>query len=161
RAREAVAPAYVRLGDRLWLAPSCSLLHVPVTLDSETQLDQELKGWLSFAQQKLDELRLLAVSLNGTQTPEDRAALGAQRAALAARRISPRRHQAAVGKRIEQVQDLSRSRTAFAQRIQSQQARLDLPAYPTTTIGSFPQTTEIRSLRRDWRAGALSDAAYE
>lgn len=161
RVREVIAPAFVQLGERLWLAPSCSLLHVPVTLASETQLDQELKGWLSFAEQKLDELRLLAASLNGAASPDDQAALQAQRAALAARRASPRIHQAAVGKRLEQASGLSRNRTAFAQRIQTQQARLGLPAYPTTTIGSFPQTKEIRALRRDWRAGALGDAAYE
>lgn len=161
RVREVIAPAFVQLGERLWLAPSCSLLHVPVTLASETQLDQELKGWLSFAEQKLDELRLLAVSLNGAASPEDQAALQAQRVALAARRVSPRIHQEAVVKRLAQAQGLSRTRTAFAQRIQTQQARLGLPAYPTTTIGSFPQTKEIRALRRDWRAGVLGDAAYE
>lgn len=161
RMRETIAPAFAQLGERLWLAPSCSLLHVPVSLDSETQLDQELKGWLSFAEQKLDELHLLAASVNGTVTPADQATLQVQRAALAARRVSPRIHQAAVGKRLEQVQGLKRARTVFARRIQSQQARLDLPAYPTTTIGSFPQTKEIRALRRDWRAGVLGDAAYE
>lgn len=161
RVHKTIAPAFVRLGERLWLAPSCSLLHVPVTLDSETQLDQELKGWLSFAEQKLDELRLLAVSLNGEASPADQAALQTQREALATRRDSPRIHQAAVNRRLTQAQNLSRTRTAFSERIQTQHARLDLPAYPTTTIGSFPQTREIRALRRDWRAGELGDAAYE
>ncbi|MDN5842779.1 MAG: 5-methyltetrahydropteroyltriglutamate--homocysteine S-methyltransferase [Alcaligenaceae bacterium] len=160
-ARALIVDAQAGLGDRLWLAPSCSLLHVPVDLDSEQQLDSELKGWLSFAVQKLDELRLLAAELDGSKDADDQAALAAQRAALAGRRDSPRIHQATVGRRMAGSQGINRNRPAFAQRIAAQHARLNLPTYPTTTIGSFPQTPEIRSLRHDWRAGALSDSAYE
>jgi len=152
-----LAPLRERLGERLWLAPSCSLLHVPVDLDNETELDGELKGWLSFARQKLQELQALGQAIDGGQP----ALLAAQRAALAARRSSPRIHNPAVAERMAQQAALSRTREPFAERIASQQAKLGLPAYPTTTIGSFPQTPEIRALRRDWKAGSLSDAAYE
>jgi 5-methyltetrahydropteroyltriglutamate--homocysteine methyltransferase len=161
RARDLLAPLKAQLGDRLWLAPSCSLQHVPVDLDVERELDPELKSWLSFAAQKLDELRWLAASLDGGADAGTQAALQAQRAALQARRESPRIHNAAVQRRLEAVAQLSRDRAPFAQRIKRQQQELGLPAYPTTTIGSFPQTTEIRALRRDWKAGALSDAGYE
>ncbi|MGB3289287.1 MAG: 5-methyltetrahydropteroyltriglutamate--homocysteine S-methyltransferase [Burkholderiaceae bacterium] len=148
-------------GDKLWLAPSCSLLHVPVDLDAEHELDAELKGWLSFATQKLDELRLLAVSLDGSADPAAREALQAQRDALRARKDSARIHNRGVQQRLGESAGLTRNRTPFAQRILRQHEKLGLPAYPTTTIGSFPQTPEIRVLRRDWKAGALSDAAYE
>jgi 5-methyltetrahydropteroyltriglutamate--homocysteine methyltransferase len=161
RARELLAPVRAGLGDRLWLAPSCSLLHVPVTLDGESDLDSELRSWLSFAVQKLDELAWLGAALDGAKDGSVKAALEAQRAALAARRASPRTHNAAVRRRLQGDAELSRRRTPFARRIAVQQQMLHLPAFPTTTIGSFPQTSEIRALRRDWKAGAITDAGYE
>jgi len=154
-------PVAATLGDRLWLAPSCSLLHVPVDLDNEPELDDELKGWLSFARQKLAELRLLGSALDGTLSAQQGQALDAQRSAVAGRRTSQRIHLSAVAERMAGQAGLVRDRAPFAERISAQQARLDLPAFPTTTIGSFPQTAEIRKLRRDWRAGALGDAAYD
>lgn len=160
-ARELLAPVQARLGDRLWLAPSCSLLHVPVDLEGETELDAELKSWLSFATQKLDELRWLAGSLAGRPDADTQAQLERQRLALQERRASPRIHNAVVQKRLGESDGLSRERAPFEQRIARQQEVLKLPPYPTTTIGSFPQTAEIRTLRRDWKAGTLSDAAYE
>ncbi|MVW78846.1 5-methyltetrahydropteroyltriglutamate--homocysteine S-methyltransferase [Bordetella sp. 02P26C-1] len=156
-----LAPVRARLGDRLWLAPSCSLLHVPVDLDNETELDAELKSWLSFAAQKLDELNLLARALDTPDLPEVAEALATQRAALQARRASTRIHNAAVARRMAQAEAVSRDRIPFVERIAQQQQALRLPPFPTTTIGSFPQTAAIRALRRDWKAGALSDAAYE
>jgi len=161
RAKTLLAPFKARLGDRLWLAPSCSLLHVPVDLRGEDELDAELKSWLSFAAQKLDELSWLAASLDENVGDPVRASLDAQRAALQARATSSRIHNAAVQRRLAGVAGLGRDRAPFAQRIARQQKTLNLPAYPTTTIGSFPQTTEIRRLRRDWKAGVLTDAAYE
>ncbi len=161
QARHTVSQPAARRGDKLWLAPSCSLLHVPVDLEAEQELDAELKAWLSFATQKLDELRLLAASLD---TPDDQAtqqALQAQRDALLARRNSTRIHRADVGARMAAAGALTRDRRPFAERIAHQQAQLSLPSYPTTTIGSFPQTDEIRVLRRDWKRGALGDSAYE
>lgn len=161
QARHTVSQPAARRGDKLWLAPSCSLLHVPVDLEAEQELDAELKAWLSFATQKLDELRLLAASLD---TPDDQAtqqALQAQRDALLARRNSARIHRADVGERLAAAGALTRERRPFVERMAHQQAQLSLPSYPTTTIGSFPQTDEIRVLRREWKRGALGDAAYE
>ncbi len=159
-AAAAVAQARAQLGERLWLAPSCSLLHVPVDLEQETELDGELRSWLSFAIQKLGELRLLGVAVGGSQEPEVGDALRSQREALALRRQSPRIHNPAVAERMQRAAQVSRDRAPFAERIAAQQRTLKLPAYPTTTIGSFPQTNEIRALRRDWKGGALSDSAY-
>ncbi len=157
----ALTPVKQQLGDRLWLAPSCSLLHVPVDLVNETELDGELKSWLSFATQKLDELNVLGRALEASEAAGVQSALAAQRAALQARRASARIHNPLVGQRMAAAASVSRDRAPFAERIASQQALLALPAYPTTTIGSFPQTAEIRALRRDWKSGALSDAGYE
>ncbi|OZI44530.1 5-methyltetrahydropteroyltriglutamate--homocysteine S-methyltransferase [Bordetella genomosp. 5] len=156
-----LAPVRQQLGERLWLAPASSLLHVPVDLAHETDLDPELKSWLSFAAQKLQELNLLGRALQGDADAAVGQALAGQRAALAARAASPRIHNPAVARRMTAAAEVSRTRAPFTERIARQQADLDLPAFPTTTIGSFPQTAEIRALRRDWKAGALTDAAYE
>src|SRR5690606_19126063 len=145
-----------QLGERLWLAPSCSLLHVPVDLAHEQKLDAELKGWLSFARQKLDELHLLAQALDAPAEAAD--ALAAQRAVIAARATSPRIHNPAVQQQMAALDSVSRDRQSpFDSRISAQQQALKLPAFPTTTIGSFPQTREIRALRRDLKKGALSE----
>lgn len=148
-------------GDKLWLAPSCSLLHVPVDLDAEQALDAELKSWLSFATQKLDELRLLAAAVSGSVDDATAKALQHQRDALQARRASKRIHNTVVQQRLAQSDTVSRNRAPFPSRIALQKERLGLPAFPTTTIGSFPQTIEIRKQRRDWKQGVLGDAAYE
>ncbi len=161
RIHEQVREAAARLGDRLWLAPSCSLLHVPIDLGLESGLDNELRSWLSFAVQKLDELRLLRVLVDGEADGADLQALAAARRAVLDRAASSRIHRRDVAERLAASVSVRRDRAPFAQRIADQQARLGLPRYPTTTIGSFPQTPEIRALRRDWRAGALGDAAYE
>ena len=146
--------------DRLWLAPSCSLLHVPVDLEQEKSLDVELKSWLSFARQKLGELRVLAAALDGADGAE--VALAAQRAGLDARRQSPRVHRLEVAQRVAGLtaQD-SRRASAYAQRRLVQQAAFDLPVYPTTTIGSFPQTHQVRQARAQHKSGKLSDADYD
>lgn len=161
------------LSDNLWLAPSCSLQHVPVDLNLEEKLDDETKSWLSFAVQKLDELTLLnrvlhaghVEHLNDALPPLDNttlAQLNAQRNALAARHESGRIHNASVQQALTQASFLPRQRkSAFAQRITHQQKVLNLPAFPTTTIGSFPQTKEIRTLRRDWKKGEINSADYE
>jgi 5-methyltetrahydropteroyltriglutamate--homocysteine methyltransferase len=132
-----------------------------VDLAFETELDSELKSWLSFAVQKLDEVRTLARALDDSQDAAVLEALGWQRAALSNRARSPRIHNPAVAKRLAAANAVRRDRAPFAERIGRQQDVLRLPAFPTTTIGSFPQTAEIRALRRDWKAGSLSDAAYE
>ncbi len=160
-AQELLGPVKAALGERLWVAPSCSLLHVPVDLSGETELDDELKGWLSFATQKLDEVAALAQALDGAPSEATALLLRSQRESVAARRSSTRIHNPAVTRRLASERDVSRERAAFPARIARQQKELNLPAYPTTTIGSFPQTAEIRGLRRRWKSGALSDSQYE
>ena len=154
-------PLAARLGECLWLAPSCSLLHVPVDLAQEAQLDPEVKSWLAFALQKLDELQVLGRALR-----EGRAAvagdLAFNHAALLARRTSPRVHNPAVAAAVARItSDLGRREQAYAERAPKQAAHLRLPLYPTTTIGSFPQTAEIRQARSEFKAGHLDAAAYE
>jgi 5-methyltetrahydropteroyltriglutamate--homocysteine methyltransferase len=155
-------PLHEALGERLWLAPSCSLLHVPVDLEQEDTLDSELKSWLSFARQKLDELALLRGALEQPRAPDIIEALADQRRACDNRDRSERIHNAAVASRLDGLAEIPRRRASgYAERRQAQQVRLKLPAFPTTTIGSFPQTREIRQLRRDLRAGRLIQAEYD
>lgn len=163
------------LGDRLWVAPSCSLLHVPVDLASERALDPEVRDWLAFACQKLTELEVLGRALN-----EGRSAvaevLAANDASLSARRNSPRVHNPHVRQTIATITpdlgipdlgtpglgspDRGQRQSSYAQRAAKQAEHLQLPRFPTTTIGSFPQTAEIRQLRARLRKGDLSEAAY-
>ena len=149
-----------QIGDaRLWLAPSCSLLHVPVDLTQEKALDAELRSWLAFARQKIEELRLLAAALDGRADAE--AGLAQARAAQQARRDSPRVHRTEVKARLAALapEDAQRG-TLHAQRRVLQQARLQLPLLPTTTIGSFPQTHEVREARARHKSGKLAAADY-
>ena len=153
-------PIAATLGERLWIAPSCSLLHVPVDLASERKLDAEIKSWLAFALQKLDELRVLAQALCGGRESV-KEALADNAAALAARRASPRVHDPVVRAAVRAVDpSLGRRDSAYAERAALQAALLRLPPYPTTTIGSFPQTPEIRQARSSHKAGLLDDAGY-
>jgi len=146
--------------DPLWLAPSCSLLHCPVDLALEKKLDPELRSWLAFSRQKLDELKLLADALDGHTGAE--AALAPARDAADARRRSPRVHNAAVKARVAALTAADATRaTPHARRLPLQAATLRLPPFPTTTIGSFPQTLEVREARARNKAGKLADADYE
>ncbi|KXX66441.1 5-methyltetrahydropteroyltriglutamate--homocysteine S-methyltransferase [Marichromatium gracile] len=157
---EWLEPIQAQLGERLWIAPSCSLLHVPVDLDSEQRLDAEIQSWLAFARQKLDELRILAGALNqGRHTVQ--AELAANRAAIAARRSSPRVNNPAVKAALAKIDArLGERNSPYAERAAKQAERLQLPKFPTTTIGSFPQTAEIRQTRRQFKAGDIDEAAY-
>lgn len=158
---EWLTPLAAQLGDRLWLAPSCSLLHVPVDLESEQQLDREIRNWLAFARQKLDELTLLARALNDGRASVAEA-LTANAAALASRRQSTRVHKPAVQAELATLSPaLGQRQSPYAVRAAKQALRLDLPLYPTTTIGSFPQTAQIRAARNDYRAGRLDAAGYQ
>jgi len=149
------------LGDRLWVAPSCSLLHSPVDLGREDQLDDELQSWLAFAVQKCAEVAILATALNDPQNPKVQAALAQSRAVQAARARSGRIHKPAVQARLAAITAADSQRHApFEQRIALQRARLQLPVFPTTTIGSFPQTASIRLARQAFKAGKLSAAEY-
>ncbi|MEN5061342.1 5-methyltetrahydropteroyltriglutamate--homocysteine S-methyltransferase [Luteimonas sp. TWI1416] len=146
--------------DAVWLAPSCSLLHVPVDLAGETALDDELRGWLAFARQKLDELRLLAEALADPDAAEP--ALAKARDAIAARRASPRVQRPEVAARVAALDaSASRRATPYAARRTAQDALRPLPLWPTTTIGSFPQTFEVREARAAHKSGKLSQADYD
>ncbi|WP_447892817.1 5-methyltetrahydropteroyltriglutamate--homocysteine S-methyltransferase [Pseudomonas marginalis] len=153
--------AHEKLGDRLWVAPSCSLLHSPVDLGREDQLDAELKSWLAFAVQKCAEVAVLAQAVNQPEAPNVLAALAESRAVQAARAASPRIHKPAVQARVAAItrQD-SQRQSPFTQRIEKQRAGLNLPLFPTTTIGSFPQTASIRLARQSYKQGKLSQAEY-
>ena len=139
------------------MASSCSLLHSPIDLSVETRLDAEVKSWFAFALQKCHELALLRDALNSGDT----AALAEWSAPIQARRNSTRVHNPAVEKRLAAItaQDSQRA-NVYEVRAEAQRARFKLPAWPTTTIGSFPQTTEIRTLRLDFKKGNLDANNY-
>ena len=142
---EVLTPLYRQLKERLWIAPSCSLLHVPIDTTTETQLPPELHGTLAFADQKLQELAALKDHLeHGTTAPSSRAAqpTGTD--------IAPD----------TELEALARRKAPFKTRRKVQQQRFNLPAYPTTTIGSFPQTAHIRATRRAFRTGEITEAEY-
>ncbi|WP_016916122.1 5-methyltetrahydropteroyltriglutamate--homocysteine S-methyltransferase [Vreelandella stevensii] len=160
--RERLLPIKVRLGRRLWLAPSCSLLHVPVDLAQEDSLDPELRSWLAFARQKLDEVVSLARLIDNRATPADEQRLNEATRALDTRRESRRIHQLEVSTRLAGITPAdSQRRSAYPQRALEQRRALALPLFPTTTIGSFPQTSEIREARRAFRAGELGQSDYD
>jgi 5-methyltetrahydropteroyltriglutamate--homocysteine methyltransferase len=145
----------------LILAPSCSLLHTPIDLALETGLEAEVAQWLAFAVQKIEELSILKRALNDGRDSVA-APLAASAQAAANRRTSPLIHDAAVAARIAAVTpDLQQRRSAHALRRTEQQAGLALPLFPTTTIGSFPQTAEVRHARSQHGKGLLDDAAYD
>ena len=153
--------AQERLGERLWVAPSCSLLHSPVDLNREDQLDGELKSWLAFAVQKCEEVALLTTALNDPHNAQVQIALAENRAVQASRAQSPRIHKPAVQARLAVISAAdSQRQSPFATRIEQQRSRLQLPAFPTTTIGSFPQTASIRLARQSFKAGKLSLGDY-
>ncbi|WP_297575497.1 5-methyltetrahydropteroyltriglutamate--homocysteine S-methyltransferase [uncultured Deefgea sp.] len=155
----AIAEPAKALGGYLWLAPSCSLLHSPVDLEQETQLDTELKSWLAFAKQKLAELSVLKKAVNGSDVAD---ILALNAFSQAARRASTRIHNPAVAERLANLPPQFDQRHApFAERQSAQQQRFHLPLLPTTTIGSFPQTSQIRAARAAFKQGKLSAADYE
>jgi 5-methyltetrahydropteroyltriglutamate--homocysteine methyltransferase len=160
RALALLDPWKDRLGDRLWVAPSCSLLHVPVSLQHEDKLDVEIKSWLAFADEKLIELATLAKALN-TGVESVAKELAISRKAITSRKDSYRVHSPAVKNRISGLCDDDENRTSdFAERQSIQREALHLPLLPTTTIGSFPQTTEIRASRADFKRGNISESQY-
>lgn len=153
--------AQERFGDNLWVSSSCSLLHSPVDLEREDKLDPELKSWLAFAVQKCGEIAVLRDALNDPQAPKVQAALAESRAIAARRAESPRIHKADVQARVNAIKSTdSQRQSPFAKRIERQRARLKLPAFPTTTIGSFPQTGSIRLARQAYKQGKLSANDY-
>ncbi|NQZ82122.1 MAG: 5-methyltetrahydropteroyltriglutamate--homocysteine S-methyltransferase [Colwellia sp.] len=154
-------PVAEQLGKRLWLAPSCSLLHVPVDLNNEEKLDPEIRSWLAYAIQKLAELELVGKVLNDGRASCVQA-LADNAAAIESRRSSLRVHNQTVKKRVEAISDdMSNRQSPFAERNTLQKGIFNLPKFPTTTIGSFPQTTEIRQARRQYKNGDIDQASYQ
>ena len=152
-------PLSDKRGGKLWLAPSCSLLHTPFTLAPETGLDPELKSWLAFATEKLAELALLKDALAGKA---DSTALAVSRLAFAGRRASARVHRPHVAQRLQALSPtIDRRDSSFSLRQAVQRTRFQLPHFPTTTIGSFPQTSTIRAARASFKRGELTGADYE
>lgn len=150
----------VASGREVVLAPSCSLLHTPIDLERETALDADIKDWLAFAEQKVAELATLARALNEGRAAV-KAELDASTASVASRRTSPRINDPKVQARTaDEDPALSRRLSGFEIRRQVQRRRLSLPPYPTTTIGSFPQTAEVRKARAEHGKGVIDDAAY-
>ena len=147
--------------ERLMIGTSCSLLHTPIDLEPETGLDPEIRSWLAFAKQKCGELRMLADAASGASTDSVLASLEENRDAWRSRRISQRVTNPSVRERLAQVTDEAmRRRSPYERRKAIQQVRLNLPLLPTTTIGSFPQTDEIRAARRRFKVGKIGVAEY-
>ncbi len=153
-------PIHSRLQGRLWIAPSCSLLHVPIDLSSEQKLESNIASWLAFAVQKLNEVEILARALNHGR---DKVAgsLKNNHDAIKSRIHSNRVHQAAVKERVSKTNYvMATRRSPYSKRVVIQRETFKLPLFPTTTIGSFPQTKAIRQARRDYRNGELSQFTY-
>lgn len=153
-------PIHRELGDRLWIAPSCSLLHVPVDLTHEHKLDSEILSWLSYAVQKLDELNTLAIGLNkGRVAVQDQ--LVANFAAVDKRLKSSRVNNPSVKANVANIREsMGKRQSPYHARSALQAAKLKLPAFPTTTIGSFPQTSALRLARSQFKSGEIDQTAY-
>ena len=158
---DTLAPIAAKLGNNLWIAPSCSLLHSPQDLAVEEKLDSEIKSWMAFAAQKLVELGTVKQALaHGKDSVKD--AIAASDAAAADRATNAKIHNDAVKARLAALPaNADQRKSPFAERIKAQQALLNLPTLPTTTIGSFPQTSEIRQARAAFKKGELSAADYD
>lgn len=153
-----VKKAVDKLGkDRVIVSSSCSLIHSPVDLTAEDKLDSEIKSWLSFATQKLDEIASVAKAAAGEKVD-----IEANKKAIAARKTSPRIHNDAVKSRLAAIKESDKNRkNNYQTRREIQTNALKLPLLPTTTIGSFPQTAEVRKARADFKAGKISAADYD
>jgi 5-methyltetrahydropteroyltriglutamate--homocysteine methyltransferase len=146
--------------ERVEIAPSCSLLHSPFDLAEETKLDAEVRSWMAFARQKLDEIVILSKATGNRAVVEKELAENA--AAIADRKSSPRIHRAEVAERLAAVDAPMLSRkSVHAERRLEQQKALALPLLPTTTIGSYPQTVEVRRMRAEFRKGKIDAATYD
>ncbi|MFJ4461145.1 5-methyltetrahydropteroyltriglutamate--homocysteine S-methyltransferase [Streptomyces sp. NPDC088928] len=157
----AVLATLLGLADRVDVSASCSLLHVPLDTASERDIDPQILRWLAFARQKTAEIVTLARGL-AQGTGAIAAEIAANRADLAARAHSPLTHDPAVRARTAAVTDADARRSQpYTERAVAQRAHLKLPLLPTTTIGSFPQTAELRTARADLRAGRIDTAGYE
>ena len=143
------------------ISSSCSLLHVPYTLKYEDSLDDELKNWLSFAIEKLDEINIISKLFHNDELLEDeKRKIERNSRAVKIRKTSSRIHNKGVQERIKRTEKIERP-DKYEERIETQKAILNYPELATTTIGSYPQTPEIRKLRRDYKKGLISQEKYE
>ncbi|MEV7854667.1 5-methyltetrahydropteroyltriglutamate--homocysteine S-methyltransferase [Streptomyces sp. NPDC088183] len=157
----AILATLLGLADRVDVSASCSLLHVPLDTASERDIEPRILRWLAFARQKTAEIVTLAEGL-AQGTDAIAAEIAANRADLAARAHSPLTHDPAVRARTAAVTDADARRSQpYTERAVAQRAHLKLPLLPTTTIGSFPQTGEVRAARADLRAGRIDTVGYE
>ena len=147
--------------ERVMIAPSCSLLHCPIDLDMETELDAELKGWMAFSKQKLQEITILTRAINeGRPFISDH--LKDNHNFQENRATSSRTHNEQVRRRMSSIsEEMMRRKSPFVVRSKAQKQNIDLPLLPSTTIGSYPQTAEVRQARADFRKGKLTAADYE
>jgi len=147
--------------ENIWIGTSCSLLHVPFDLDFETQLNPEIKQWLAYAKQKVEEvvtLKELAIDKNNDVTKEK---LKANTIAIESRKTSKLIHNTEVKQRVQAITDAdARRENVFYKRKEKQSKVLNLPLFPTTTIGSFPQTKDVRSWRSKFKKGELNEHEY-
>ncbi|WP_281628948.1 5-methyltetrahydropteroyltriglutamate--homocysteine S-methyltransferase [Vibrio sp. St2] len=156
---ELLQPVKQQLGDRLWVASSCSLLHSPVDLELEPTLSEEVRSWFAFAKQKVHEVALLGKALDGNQQAIQECVVYS--APIEARKTATHVNKPQVQERLNQITKSLAERSApYEERAEYQSAVLGLPLFPTTTIGSFPQTHEIRVQRSAYRTGQLSDSEY-
>ncbi len=149
--------------EQLAVGSSCSLLHVPFTLRYEEKMHEEIRSWLSYAVEKLDEIALIStLFFHGEKglTPDQKRLWESNRTVNESRRTSARIHDEAVQKRVASVTKTERD-MPFEERIKIQHEVLQYRPLATTTIGSFPQTPEIRKARRDYRQGVIDEAAYK
>jgi 5-methyltetrahydropteroyltriglutamate--homocysteine methyltransferase len=161
---ELINKAVAKIGtERVMIAPSCSLLHSPCDLDEETSLNAEIRQWLAFAKQKIDEvvtLKQLAANSKESQAVPEK--LKDNQQAIESRKTSPLIHNSEVQQRVKAITEAeAKRRNTFAIRREKQHKALNLPLFPTTTIGSFPQTTEVRSWRAKFKKGELDEQQYE
>jgi len=147
--------------DRVLIAPSCSLLHTPADLDAEKQIDDELRDWLAFAKQKLEEVIVLERAVLGGRDAVLEV-LARNRQVMESKKRSSRIHDPIVKARAGSIEDrMTRRGSPYQQRRKLQEQSLKLPLFPTTTIGSFPQTKEVRTARAEYKSGKRDDASYE
>ncbi|MDR7128653.1 5-methyltetrahydropteroyltriglutamate--homocysteine methyltransferase [Algoriphagus sp. 4150] len=151
--------------DRIWIAPSCSLIHSPCDLDLETNeetLPAEVKQWLAFAKQKIAEIVILKKLVENDKDIQVLEDFSQNVVAIASRKSSTLIHNPQVKDRVKSIAKTDDQRESnFSSRQSKQKASLNLPLFPTTTIGSFPQTTEVRSWRARFKKGDLTKEAYE
>ncbi|MBZ9729901.1 5-methyltetrahydropteroyltriglutamate--homocysteine S-methyltransferase [Salegentibacter sp. JZCK2] len=160
---EIIQKAQEKLGsNRLLIAPSCSLLHIPYDLELETELNPEIKNWLAFAKQKVKELKTLQALANGTAEEQTLQEFNENKNAFKDRKTSFLIHNKVVKDRLNQISKKDTQRkNPFSLRKKEQQKVLNLAQFPTTTIGSFPQTKEVRSWRAQFKKGKLSPEQYD